>query len=72
MTNCGLFVSLTPGFSRGWTVRRPVKTVSTVFHVEPETVKTVFNLPGRISTPLKQGVNETEWRTLFCAPKGAN
>jgi hypothetical protein len=67
-----IFVSLTPGFSRVWTVSRLVKTVSTVFHIMTKIVKTVTCLSRRANTPLKQGVNETEWRTLFRAPKGAN
>ena len=67
-----IFVSLAPGFSRVWAVSQPVKTVSTVFHIVSETVKTVACLTHHTGTPLKQGANETEWRTLFLAPKGAN
>jgi hypothetical protein len=72
MANYRLLLSLTPGFSRVWLVGRPVGTVSTVFNVMPKTVETVFNLPGRTNTLLKQGAHETECRTFSCAPKGAN
>ncbi|MGO9587257.1 MAG: hypothetical protein ACLP2Y_13765 [Limisphaerales bacterium] len=65
------FISLTPGFSRVWTVSQPIKTVSTVFHIMSETVETVARLTRLASTPLKQGANEMEWRTLLCASKGA-
>jgi hypothetical protein len=67
-----IFVSLAPGFSRVWAVSQPVKTVSTVFHIVSETVKTVACPTLHASTPLKQGANETGWRTLFHASKGAS
>ena len=58
MANCRWFVSLTPGFSRVRLVGQPIETVSTVSLVIQKTVKTVLNLPVRINTPLKQGVNQ--------------
>ena len=72
MANYRLLLSLTPGFSRVWLVGRPVGTVSTVFHIVSETVKTVACPTLHASTPLKQGANETECRTFSYAPKGAN
>jgi hypothetical protein len=48
-------------------VSQPVKTVSTVFHIVSETVKTVACLTRRTSTPLKQGANEIEHQTFSCA-----
>jgi len=60
-----ILVSLTPGFSRVWTVRQPVITVSTVFHIVSETVKTVACPTRHASTPLKQGANEMEYQTFF-------
>jgi hypothetical protein len=67
-----IFVSLTPGFSRVWTVSKTVITVSTVFCIMLETVKMVACLTLRTSTPLKQGANEMEWRTIFGLPKGTS
>ena len=67
-----IFVSLTPGFSRVWTVRKPLKTVSTVFHIVSETVKTVACPARHASTPLKQGANEMGWRTIFGLSKGTS
>ncbi len=67
-----IFLSLTPGFSRMWTVGLAVKTVSTVFHIVLETVKTVVCPTRRANTPLKQGANEMEWRTIFGLSKGTS
>jgi hypothetical protein len=64
-----IFVSLTPGFSRVWTIRQPVITVSTVFHIVSETVKTVACPTLRANTPLKQGANEMEYQTFLRAEK---
>ena len=60
-----IFVSLTHDFSRVWTVRQPVITVSTVFHIVSETVKTVACLTRHANTPLKQGANEMKYQTFF-------
>ena len=62
-----IFVPLTPGFSRVWTVRQPGITVSTVFHIMSETVETVACPTRHASTPLKKGANEMEYQTFLRA-----
>jgi hypothetical protein len=52
-----------------WTIRQPVITVSTVFHIVSETVKTVAYPTLRANTPLKQGANEMEYQTFLRAEK---
>jgi hypothetical protein len=62
-----ILVSLTPGFSRVWTLRQPGITVSTVFHFVSETVETVACPTRQTITPLKQGANEMEYQTFLRA-----